>query len=740
MRRLPALLAAGVTVLLTACGGGGDSPPAPVTPPPTPTIAIALAPAAITASRGATTTTTVTLTRGGNYAGMVTLAAEGVPNGVQVTFSPASLTTSVTSATVAIAVGATAAVGTSSFTITGTGAGVATTSIPFALTVATPPGVTVSAITAQQLSQGTSSATAIPLVLTRTGGLAGDLTLALEGAPTGITATFTPNPVAGTGAQMTLNAAATTAPGSYALAVRATGAGGASGTSPFTLTITAAEAGSVSINTVPATLSVVQGQTALTTVNIARAGGFTGAVTLSASGLPAGTTATFTPEVAAGTQAQLGLVVGAATPAGSYPVTVRAQGAGVREATTTLTLTVTPASSGGNTVNWTFCAPERFPVWFAYQTGTSGAWTALTPTGSSTRAYAVPASTVGAVAYAIPRAGGGADVFVSYLTAAELGFQASNECVGSRRTKSLTGTVTNVPAGALSFVSVGGSGTLIASPATTFTLSGVADGLTDLVAFRSAPSVGNVGVQADRGILRRNVDYTAGSSIPTLDFNGNESFAVATANVSVLNAGGDQVSLATLLLTTNGVAGPLTTATQPVAIATQRVFGVPRAQLLNGDQHQIQAVAVNSAGPTTSTRSVTLFNRELSDRTVALGAVLPTFVPAIAATAPYRRLSLSGLWQADYGDVMAVQYLQQPNTWTVSVSRGYAGGSANWTLAMPDLSGVAGFNTAWGLGSGSIGYTVIGSGGTQGGLSGGGGTFAEGASFRQALRTGTLPP
>ncbi|MCA2984245.1 MAG: hypothetical protein INH04_10845, partial [Gemmatimonas sp.] len=96
MRRLPALLAAGVTVLLTACVGGGDSPPAPVTPPPTPTIAIALAPAAITASRGATTTTTVTLTRGGNYAGMVTLAAEGVPNGVQVTFSPASLTTSVT--------------------------------------------------------------------------------------------------------------------------------------------------------------------------------------------------------------------------------------------------------------------------------------------------------------------------------------------------------------------------------------------------------------------------------------------------------------------------------------------------------------------------------------------------------------------------------------------------------------------------------------------------------------------
>ena len=182
MRRAPVLL----TVLLAACGGGSDTP-APVTPPPSPTIALALAPAAGTVTRGAATTATVALSRGGSYAGEVTLSAEGVPSGVQVSMSPAVLTTSVTSATVAIAVGAQAAAGTTSFTIAGTGTGVAAARITYALTVPTPPGVTVSAVSAQQLSQGTSSATAIPLVLTRTGGLAGDLTLSLDGAPAGVT-------------------------------------------------------------------------------------------------------------------------------------------------------------------------------------------------------------------------------------------------------------------------------------------------------------------------------------------------------------------------------------------------------------------------------------------------------------------------------------------------------------------------------------------------------------------------
>ena len=288
---------------------------------------------------------------------------------------------------------------------------------------------------------------------------------------------------------------------------------------------------------------------------------------------------------------------------------------------------------------------------------------------------------------------------------------------------------------------MGGSGTAISTSGGAFTLAGVADGFTDLVAFRSAPSVGNVGFQADRGILRRNVNYAAGSTIPTLDFSGNESFAVATANVSVLNAGGEQLSLTTLFFTANGGVGPLTTATQPVAIATQRVFGVPRAELLNGDQHQLQAIAAGGSASGTSFRLVSQFNRELGDRTLTLGAVLPTFTPSAIASAPYRRFSVSGLWQPDYGDVMAVQYQQQPNSWSISLSRGYLGAAAaNWTLAIPDLSGVAGFNAAWGLGSGSTVFSILATGGTQGGLTTGGGNFAEGASFRLAQRSGTLPP
>jgi subtilisin family serine protease len=78
-----------------------------------------------------------------------------------------------------------------------------------------------------------------------------------------------------------------------------------------------------SLSATPSSQSVVAGSTtAPYTVNITRTGGFTGAVTLSASGLPAGATPTFNPNPASGASSSLTIATAANTAPGTYPFTI----------------------------------------------------------------------------------------------------------------------------------------------------------------------------------------------------------------------------------------------------------------------------------------------------------------------------------------------------------------------------------------------------------------------------------
>ena len=139
---LPALFA----TTLAACGGGGngngDPQTPPITPPVvTPTASLAIAPAALTIVAGTNSSSIVTLTRGGGFAGAVSIAASGAPSGVTVT-APA-IAASGTTSTVTVVVDATTAAGTSTVTLTGSGTGVTIAPVTLALTVqAAPAGVT----------------------------------------------------------------------------------------------------------------------------------------------------------------------------------------------------------------------------------------------------------------------------------------------------------------------------------------------------------------------------------------------------------------------------------------------------------------------------------------------------------------------------------------------------------------------------------------------------------------------
>lgn len=108
-----------------------------------------------------------------------------------------------------------------------------------------------------------------------------------------------------------------------------------------------APTGSVSVSLAPATLTVPAGQTATAETSVEREGTFDGTVELEVEGAPTGITWDFAPSTieSDATTTMLLLTVDAATPAGTYTLTIRAQGEDVSDATTTVSVTVSPATT-----------------------------------------------------------------------------------------------------------------------------------------------------------------------------------------------------------------------------------------------------------------------------------------------------------------------------------------------------------------------------------------------------------
>jgi Zn-dependent metalloprotease len=101
-----------------------------------------------------------------------------------------------------------------------------------------------------------------------------------------------------------------------------------------------------SVSASPTSGSVAAGSSATTTVTTATTAGSAQTVALTASGLPSGATASFSPaSVTSGSSSTLTIATTAATPSGSYPITVTGTGSATRTATYTLTVTGGPGGS-----------------------------------------------------------------------------------------------------------------------------------------------------------------------------------------------------------------------------------------------------------------------------------------------------------------------------------------------------------------------------------------------------------
>ncbi len=255
-------------------------------PPAGPNFSLSANPSSVTITQGSNGTSTITVTPVGGFSGSVTLSASGLPSGVTAAFSPNPTTTA---STLTLTASATAATGTVTVTITGT-SGSLTNATTISLTVqALVQSFTLSASpNTVSIAKGGASGTST-ITITPVNGFSGNVTLSTSTLPKGVTASFSPNP-ATSSSVLTLTASKTAKAGTVTVTITGT-SGSLSATTTIVLTVKAL--GSYTLKASPTTLSVAQGSSGTSTITVDATGGFDQEVTLAATGLPSGVTATF---------------------------------------------------------------------------------------------------------------------------------------------------------------------------------------------------------------------------------------------------------------------------------------------------------------------------------------------------------------------------------------------------------------------------------------------------------------
>jgi hypothetical protein len=237
---------------------------------------------------------------------------------------------------------------------------------------------------ALNITQGTTGT--VTVNLTRSGGFAGDVAVTVEGLPGTVNFLSAPPTIgaSASSAVVTFGVAGSAAPGVINATVKVTGTGVTAATAAVAITVVAAPAPSFTLGVANATVTATQGGTATQTVNITRTGGFAGAVTLAAEGLPTGVTPAFDPPSPTTNTSTLTLTAAANATTGTSTVTVKGTATGQADKTATFQLTVNAA--GGYTL-----AME--PTTLTIQQGTNGTSTVnITRTGGFAGAVTLSAT------------------------------------------------------------------------------------------------------------------------------------------------------------------------------------------------------------------------------------------------------------------------------------------------------------------------------------------------------------
>src|SRR6266852_487181 len=286
-----------------------------------PDFSLSASPASQAVVAGSGTSYTVSITAIGGFTGSVSLGASGLPSGAAASFSPNPVNTSGTS-TMSLTTSTATPPGTYTVTISGqSGSLTHTAAVSLVVQAPSPPDFSVSASpSSQTVVQG--SAASYTVTITPSGGFTGTVALNVTGLPSGAGASFNPNTISASGTStMTVTTSATTPTGSYNLTIT-----GVSGTLTHNTNVALVvqvppPPPDFSLSVSPSSQGVTHGNSITYAVTITPSGGFTGAVTLSASGLPSGATAAFSPNPA-GSSSTLTVTTNTTTPTGNYTLAI----------------------------------------------------------------------------------------------------------------------------------------------------------------------------------------------------------------------------------------------------------------------------------------------------------------------------------------------------------------------------------------------------------------------------------
>lgn len=718
-------------------------------------------PNAVTTTPGGSANTSIDITRT-NFTGGITLALDNPPAGITATFNPSPTTTN--QSTITINVPGTVAPGAYQVTVRGTGTGVDPRTTQITVNVQAPAAGYLLNLSSNAMSvvQGASGQVNIALVRTN---FTGAVNLTYEGGTSGITGTITPASTTGNTAVLNFTVPASTAPGIYQLGIRGTATGLTDRVQFLQLTVTAAPS-SITLAAQPTALSVTQGQSGNVNLALTRTN-FTGAVTFAATNVPAGVTPTFNPNNTTTNASVLNLAVAGGAQTGTFPITITASGTGVTNAVVQVNLTIAAPGGGGNT-QFQFCSAAETPIFFAAQDGT-GAWQPVSGTtvGSTTTFAFNITQNRGGVMYVHQRQSalradatmvsrgvsritmsralrdqqravrsvrntGSTKAFargyfvdfyettVQYASAAELLQLGTDNCTTSQAGKTVTGTVAGVGAEESALLSLGSSFTFFigALPTNPVTFTDVPPGNLDFIGSR-LDDQGDL----NRLVVFRNLNVPDGQALPqTIDFAGPASSAPASANLTITNGLGDDLSAFTILTTANNIFSILGAAGDFGGTTTAPWFGLAPAVMIGTDIHGVAVTASPPGSQELDERTVLRYVGAVSNQTIGLGPPIPLPTATQLAAGAYPRFRFQGTLPAEYQKFVDLVLTPQDgngNYMFISATGAYlaaAGSTNSYDLSVPDVAGLTGFPAASRLTAGGNGLEIDAFGWTGSGI------------------------
>ena len=624
------------TVTATSQGVNAATATLQLTVTAAPNYTLSVAPSAVTVAPGSSGNATVNITRT-NFTGAVALALLNPPAGITATFTPSSSTTNASALVISVA--ANVAPAEYVLTVQGTATGVPAKTTTVSVTVTAPPtGYAINVNTAS-LSVAQGSSGTVNLTLARVN-FSGNITLAFENAPAGVTGTLVPSSTTGNSSVLTVNVGAAAAVGIYQVTMRGTATGLSDRVATIQLTVTApAGSGNVEFqycsgSVAPVFFAYQNGTAAWQAV----------------TGTTSGGVARFAFTL---TQGRGGVLIVFRETTGSPDIAARRLTSSARNSARELSLRDKLRARAG-----------------------------------SVAAFAQRRSR--------------ADVYhteLLYGSTAELaqdGLDACGQTQGA--TKTITGTVAGIPNGAIGILSLGNTTeTFIGGQNTNpVTFADVPPGLVDFVGTRMLTLGGS---PPDRAVVFRNLNIPDGGSFPsTIDFNGSASSVPGTATVAVTGGGTDNLEVFTTVVTPNGEALFWFDLT-PSQNSNRLWAGLNPTVATSADFHGIFVFA-NAPNNLDDFRVTLKYVGPVTNQTAAMGptVTLPTSSQVAAGT--YPRFRFQGTLPAVYDKGARVELIESSgggNGYSILATGAYlaaAGNASAYDLTMPDVAGLTGFPIA----------------------------------------------